>query len=157
MHINKELFASIVKNTPLISIDLIIYNSDEEVLLGYRNNLPARNTWFVPGGRIRKDEKFEEAFNRITLEELGTKISIEKAEFKGVYEHHYPGENFAGLAGFGTHYIVLAFALKMNQSAMNMPNSQHREYRWLKPDEILFADDVHQNVKNYFNGYTLFS
>mgnify|MGYP001039279987 CR=1 FL=1 len=157
MHINQDLFASIVKHTPLISIDLIVYNSNKKVLLGYRNNLPARDTWFVPGGRIRKNERFAEAFNRITFEELGVSFSMDKAEFKGVFEHHYPGENFAGLPDFGTHYVVLAFALKMSGQTMNLPNSQHCEYKWSKPDEILFANDIHQNVKNYFNGYTLFS
>ena len=63
--LSKEDFISIVKNTPLVSIDLVIENKEGEILLGWRNNQPAKGYWFVPGGRIRKDENFRKAFNRI--------------------------------------------------------------------------------------------
>lgn len=57
------LFKTIVDNTPLISIDLIIYNAKSEVLLGKRNNPPAKAHYFVPGGRIYKNEKSQRLFN----------------------------------------------------------------------------------------------
>ncbi|MHA0563545.1 NUDIX domain-containing protein, partial [Escherichia coli] len=72
--LERELFKTIVEHTPLISIDLIIRNDKGEALLGQRLNRPAQNYWFVPGGRIYKDESFEVAFKRITFEELGVKI-----------------------------------------------------------------------------------
>jgi hypothetical protein len=46
----------------LISIDLVIRNAHEEVLLGLRNNAPAQDSFFVPGGMIRMDELPHEAF-----------------------------------------------------------------------------------------------
>ncbi len=70
------LFKTIVANTPLISIDFIIRNSEGKALLGQRQNRPAQNFWFVPGGRIFKDESFENAFKRISLEELGKEFSF---------------------------------------------------------------------------------
>ncbi|EIQ0435151.1 NUDIX domain-containing protein, partial [Escherichia coli] len=90
-----ELFKSIVEHTPLISIDLIIRNEEGKALLGQRLNRPAQNYWFVPGGRILKDESFENAFKRVTLEELGVQISINEAKFLGAYEHFY-SDNFSG-------------------------------------------------------------
>ena len=36
----------------MITIDLCITNN-EKILLGKRNNPPAKNFYFVPGGRIR--------------------------------------------------------------------------------------------------------
>ena len=84
-----ELFKTIVKHTPLISIDLVIRKDKGEALLGQRLNRPAKNYWFVPGGRIFKDESFEDAFKRITFEELGVQTSLGEAIFLGVYEHFY--------------------------------------------------------------------
>jgi len=82
--LDKSLFSSIVSNAPLISIDLVIRNSKDELLLGKRINRPAKGKWFVPGGRILKDETIQEAFSRLTSEELGLTISISEGQFVGV-------------------------------------------------------------------------
>ncbi len=58
-------FMNLIKNAPLVSIDLIVKNKKDEVLLGLRKNAPAKGTWFVPGGRIGKNETLQEAFKRI--------------------------------------------------------------------------------------------
>lgn len=49
-------FAHIVRLAPLVSIDLIIRAAKQNVLVALRTNEPARGVYFVPGGRIRKDE-----------------------------------------------------------------------------------------------------
>ena len=56
MFLRHEDFASVVRFTPLIAIDLIVENTRGEFLLGQRTNRPARGYWFVPGGRVQKDE-----------------------------------------------------------------------------------------------------
>ncbi|MFW3355557.1 hypothetical protein [Aliarcobacter butzleri] len=56
-----ETFKIIVKNTPLISIDFIIRDSENRILLGRRINKPASDFLFTLGGRIYKDEKIESA------------------------------------------------------------------------------------------------
>jgi len=63
--LNEENFSSVIKSTPLISIDLIVRNLKGEVFLGNRVNDPAKDYWFVPGGRIFKDETRAQAFSRI--------------------------------------------------------------------------------------------
>ena len=63
-------FKTVVESTPLISIDLIVRNKKGEVLLGQRINRPAKGDWFVPGGRILKDESFDNAFKRLIKSEL---------------------------------------------------------------------------------------
>jgi colanic acid biosynthesis protein WcaH len=103
-------FLALVKNAPLVSIDLIVENNNGEILVGRRKNSPAKDSWFVPGGRIRKDETLDVALARITREELGTETPRVKADFLGVFEHFY-SDNFAGVSGVGTHYVVLAFRL----------------------------------------------
>ena len=146
-----DIFMQVVKHTPLISIDLLIYNDNNDVLLGWRTNLPAKDFWFVPGGRIFKNESIREAFSRIARCETGINLNTEQAVFHGVYEHIYPNENFADEAGFGTHYIVLAFEVKLSGESISLPREQHTLYKWMSVAELLEQDQVHENVKNYFN------
>jgi colanic acid biosynthesis protein WcaH len=149
VNLSQHEFAEVVKNTPLVAIDLIVKNKQGQILLGFRNNNPAKDYWFVPGGAIRKDERIEDAFRRVSHNELGIEREIHDAEFKGVYEHFYD-TNFAGVPGFGTHYVVLAYVIALNEHPIKPPEDQHSEYQWLSVDELLKAEDVHPLAKEYF-------
>lgn len=155
--LSPEDFRQVVRNTPLIAIDLIIENAEGETLLGWRNNLPAKGYWFVPGGRIRKDEHFREAFSRIVHSETGLSYALDDAVFLGIYEHLYPEENFSGDPGFGTHYIVIAYRIKLKGSIPALPDEQHTDYWWAPLDDLLEDPNVHGNTKNYFNGHPSFA
>jgi colanic acid biosynthesis protein WcaH len=144
-----ERFAEVVKYSPLVSIDLIVRNPAGLVLLGFRTNEPAKDYWFVPGGRICKDERMGEAFARITGEELGVVSDLDQARVKGVYEHLYD-KNFAEQPGFGTHYVVLAHEIELDLKIEDLPPDQHSQYRWFTISELLAATDVHTNAKAYF-------
>jgi colanic acid biosynthesis protein WcaH len=54
--LDKDEFAQVARNTALVSIDLIIRDPDQYVLVGLRTNEPAKGKWFVPGGVVRKYE-----------------------------------------------------------------------------------------------------
>jgi len=150
-------FKVIVKHSPLVAIDLIIENAEGEILMGRRNNSPAKGYWFVPGGRILKDENFDVAFKRIAEDETGLAMDLGSSIFHGVYQHMYPGENFADDPSFNTHYIVIAYRIKLITKIMNLPKKQHSNYRWAPVHEILSDPDIHQNTKNYFIMHRSFS
>lgn len=141
-------FAHVVRHAPLISVDLILRNDRGEVLLGLRNNAPARDFWFVPGGRVRKAERLAAAFRRITRDETGHAMAMDEARFLGVFEHHY-GDNFTGTAEFGTHYVVLAYQLQVGDMTPTA-DAQHRSYRWWGIGDLIEADSVHDHTKAYF-------
>ena len=61
MHKPDKEFLHIIDSTPLVSIDLIVKNRNSQVFLGKRNNRPAQHFWFVPGGRIRRNETLDQA------------------------------------------------------------------------------------------------
>jgi len=145
--LSKTTFTQIIKNTPLISIDLIIENSEGKILLGKRVNKPAQNDWFVPGGRIFKDEKLDEAFSRTTTSEIGVALKRVEVEFLGLYEHFYADNAFND--EFSTHYIVLAHKFQVNEAEIKL-NNQHEAYQWFDIKELLSRDDVNQYTKNYF-------
>jgi len=100
-------FAEVVRKAPLVSIDLVVKNGRNQILLGWRTNRPAKDSWFVPGARILKNERISQAFERIAKEELGLNLAYENAKLLGVFEHFYD-DNFSEDDRFGTHYVVLA-------------------------------------------------
>jgi len=145
----REDFAAIVRLTPLVSIDLIIRETGGRILLGRRVNEPARGVYFVPGGRITKNESRAQAFRRVCRNELGRECSMEEARFLGTFDHIYP-TNALNLPGFGTHYVVLAFELVRPLDYWILPPDQHADFVWFTEAEILRHPEVHENTKAYF-------
>jgi len=141
-------FLAVVARAPLVSVDLIVRDGAGQVLLGLRGNAPARGTWFVPGGCIRKNETLDGAFARIAQTELGIAATRADAGFLGVYEHFYD-DNAGDLPGFGTHYVVLAHQLTVG-GALDPPLEQHSRFRWLAPAALLGDPGVHEYTKAYF-------
>ncbi|MDQ7042780.1 MAG: GDP-mannose mannosyl hydrolase [Sulfurimonas sp.] len=146
MFLSKEIFSLVVQNTPLISIDLLVQNEKQEILLGKRVNEPASNFWFVPGGRIFKDESLDAAFTRTVQEELGLGMQRSEALFDKTYEHFYENNVFSD--AFSTHYIVLAHKIKID--TLPILNTQHSQYRWFDIEELLSNERVHNYTKDYF-------
>jgi colanic acid biosynthesis protein WcaH len=147
MFLPNNTFQTIIESTPLISIDLLIKNSQGQFLLGFRNNKPAQGYWFVPGGRILKDESIENSFIRLLKDELGVSASIKDAQFSGVYQHFY-SDNVFGY-DVTTHYVVLAYKLELDIDLSDLPDVQHSDYQWFNTDELLSSNDVHKHTKWY--------
>lgn len=149
MFLTKEVFSTVIESTPLVSIDLVIKNQKGQALLGQRLNRPAKDFWFVPGGRILKNESLGDAFKRLTLEELGQEFSIKQASLLAPFDHFYDDNVFGD--DFSTHYVAIAYVLTLEYALEKLPlNIQHGNYQWFNIDELMQLDDVHQNTKNYF-------
>lgn len=142
-------FRQAVEMLPLVSIDLLLRDANGRYLTGLRTNPPARGAWFVPGGRIRKNESLRNALRRIANDELGLAIAAEAWTPRGVYEHFY-GTNFAGEAGRSTHYVVLAYEAELSLDTACLPQAQHQSYRWLPAEEIAADPGVHPYTQAYF-------
>jgi len=54
----------------------LIYNDKNEILLVRRNEKGRRKTWALPGGKVEKNETFEDALRRELIEELGVRIEL---------------------------------------------------------------------------------
>jgi colanic acid biosynthesis protein WcaH len=153
MTLGEREFLEVVERTPLVSIDLVVQDRAGRVLLGRRTREPAKNTWFVPGGRIRKNETLDAAFLRITAAELGAPLARSQASLLGVYTHLYE-TNFAEAPGIGTHYVVLAYAFSGAEVPQSLPAEQHSAYCWLSAAEALRHPEVHPHVLPYFQAFS---
>ncbi|EIV1853681.1 GDP-mannose mannosyl hydrolase [Vibrio vulnificus] len=149
MFLSKQRFSQVIESAPLVSIDLVIEDEGGQILLGERLNRPAQGFWFVPGGRILKNEKLEDAFSRLTQEELGQAFELSQAKLLGPYTHLYDDNVFGN--EFTTHYVAIAYKLIVIRSDLNLPmDVQHSRYRWSDKDELLISDNVHIHTKWYF-------
>lgn len=149
MWLPDETFKSVIQHTPLISIDLIVRNEQGQVLLGKRVNAPAKGYWFVPGGRMRKNETLDDAFVRLVREDLGIESGVTRADakFLGVFEHFYDDCVFGD--DISTHYIVLAYTLSLTGIKRIHNVSQHHELKWTEKSVI--EKNAHYYSKLYFN------
>lgn len=147
MEDNKIL--EIIEATPLVSVDLIIRNPFQKVLLGKRINRPAKGYWFVPGGRILKNETINQALKRISEVEVGLNLLTKAPRLLGAYDHIYD-DNFLNINGINTHYVVLAFIITLQKEIEVKPDDQHSDLKWWGIDNLLEEQTVHQNTKVYF-------
>ena len=148
--LNDINFKEVIKNTTLFAFDFIIKNENNEILLGMRNNKPAEGYWFVPGGRVLKNEDLNDAMKRILFNELGLIIdNFEYLNNIGLYNHIYD-ENFFNDNSFNTHYIVYVVEMKLKTNLTISLDSQHHTYIFATEQSLLDNEKVHQYVKNYF-------
>ena len=154
MFLDRLTFASVIDSTPLVSIDLVITNEQGQVLLGERLNRPAQGYWFVPGGRILKNESLKNAFKRLTRNELGYELEAEKAELIGPYDHFYDDSVFG--VHIKTHYVAIAYLVRVfTEELSNLPiNEQHGCYKWFGKDTLSNNEQVHIHTKWYFDVIT---
>ncbi|MDM5262640.1 GDP-mannose mannosyl hydrolase [Sulfurovum sp. XTW-4] len=143
-YLKGDLFKTIIENTPLVSVDIIVKHNGK-VLLGKRVNKPAQGYWFTLGGRVLKNEPIKSAIHRICNMEIGM-ILPENPRFIGVFEHLYNDGIFDDVS---THYVNLAYEIEVS-GLEDLPEDQHNEYRWFGLEELIQSDEVHKYVKDYF-------
>lgn len=149
MFLDKQTFTTVIDSTPLVSIDLVVLDSEGNALLGKRLNRPAQGYWFVPGGRITKKESLADAFKRLTLDELGEAFSITDAELLGPFDHFYDDYVFGDEVS--THYVAIAYVLRLTQPLSKLPmDIQHGDYSWFSKTELLRSYSIHKHSKWYF-------
>jgi colanic acid biosynthesis protein WcaH len=153
--LDKKQFLEVIDRTPLVSIDLVIRDNENKILLGRRVNEPAKGKWFVPGGRIEKGEDINDAFKRISKAEIGIEYSRREARLIGAFTHLYDTNVFLE-DNISTHYVALAYELQLPERIEVSKREQHSEYNWFAiedadPDVSYKADpDVHEYVLAYF-------
>jgi colanic acid biosynthesis protein WcaH len=147
--LDQPQFLGLIKNGPLVAIDLLIRKGDK-YLIGLRTNEPAKGFWFVPGGRILKDETGSDAVKRISEREIGLTLELEKTKFVGVFEQLYLTNAF-NVPNLTTHIVTLVYEIALPENAAVEHDEQHSEFFWMTREEILSDERVHKNTKSYFD------
>lgn len=143
--LSQQDFEQLVKNAPLFAIDLVVLNQHNQILIGKRVNEPAKGAWFVPGGRVFKNEPLAEAFERITKAEVGLSLRYDQASFIGLFDHFYDNSVFGD--DINTHYINATHLVRIKNEKLVLPKLQHKAYRLIGLDDVEQDNTVHQYSK----------
>jgi ADP-ribose pyrophosphatase YjhB (NUDIX family) len=103
------------------------------------NNEPAKDTWFVPGGRVNFGETLEQAVTGKLQEETG--LTPTKIEKKGAMTHLFPK----------AHNITIFFRVEVKNNTVKL-NHEHRSKRWITK----ITEDVHPYVKQMIEEAKIF-
>ena len=140
-------FKAVVENNPLVSIDLCLV-CDGQLLLGKRTNEPLKGEWFTPGGRIHKNETWQDALLRIAEAELGLSgIAVEGFALMGVWDHFY--NNSAVDQGISTHYVNLPHYAEFKSRPQITLDDQHAEIEWFDLSVVAKDEKFHLYIRNY--------
>ena len=104
----------------------IIHDSDGRIFATQRGYGDMKDGWEFPGGKVESGERPEDALKREILEELDTKIVVEK--FLTTVEYDYP-----------------KFHLKMHCYLCSIESGQltlkeHEAARWLRKEQLDSVD-----------------
>lgn len=121
-------FTRAVEALPLVSVDWVVLNPAGQMLLGLRRRSPARDWWFTPGGRVRKNEALPDALARVGRDELGLPEDlVAGARLLGAWDHFYPDSGYSDVVS--THYVNLPYLVRLGHS----PEPRHAAHRPAPP------------------------
>ena len=145
--LDAEAFKGVINNTPLVSIDLCLVCEDQ-LLLGKRNNNPLKGEWFTPGGRIHKNESWQNALLRIAKAELGLyDITVENFFLMGVWDHFY--NNSALDQDISTHYVNLPHYIVLESRPLITVDNQHDDVQWFDLAVVTDGKKFNPYMRNY--------
>ena len=150
--LDERIWKTCVNSMPIFGIDMIIFSKKSGVLMGRRVNNPAKDKLFVPGGRVYKNERMIDAYNRILLSETGLTFPFVKTTSLGLHEHFYDVTSWSNTE-CSTHYIVEGRLIEIEREHLKPKidlTSQHSNCKWI-PIESINLKDIHSYSKIYLN------
>jgi 8-oxo-dGTP diphosphatase len=85
----KDEFERIFSKVPRLTVEVLIANDDQGVLLALRDVDPCRGMWNLAGGTVRFGEALVDAVRRVARDELGVSVSVSQLIGYIEYPSHY--------------------------------------------------------------------
>jgi len=123
-----NLYKQILENMPVLCVDIIISYLGK-VLLIRRGEAPAQRKWWVPGGRLYKNERILDAAKRKALKETNLNIQIKK--MVGIYEYFSKEGKYPDMKT-GTHTPVIVFLAEIDDQNPRVElDRTSLDYMWI--------------------------
>jgi colanic acid biosynthesis protein WcaH len=133
----QELFLFISRLTPLVNVDLLIRNTQDQKLLTWRDDPIFGRGWHVPGGCVRLGESFAERIAAVAVGELGAVVTFEPTPL-GIFE------TIDKTRSSRTHHISLLFDCTLvgdpdpqRKCGMESPRAGAWAWHSVCPDDLL--------------------
>jgi len=139
----------VIRLTPIASIDILCIHKNN-VLLGKRQNNPAKDTLFNPGSKIFKLETIPQAIRRVVKNEIGLSITdMKRFRFLTATDHIYHN-NFLD-DSFKTHYISLSYVIHLTDDEITLIqyDDQHDSLQWFDIKSTIQHPLLHPYCKQF--------
>ncbi len=115
-----HLFRYLSSISPLINIDLVVYDVNNGIYLSWRDDEYYGPGWHVPGGIIRYKEAVTSRIKVVAKQEIGIE-SLKNIELISINEIMNPDREIRG------HFISLLFLANPNKTIPNVVEKQCTE------------------------------
>lgn len=146
--IGEDLFLFSSTLVPVVNVDLLIFDKNNQILLSWRDDKWCGTGWHLPGSCIRFNESIHNAIKRCALSELGLEV-VHTAEPLMVYDVHFPDYR-EGLKDQRErkHFIALAYGCSVENELLSDDKERRKEghIRWFQdlPADFLQIHDCYR-------------
>lgn len=133
---------NIEKRKPIIAVGVLIFNSENKILMGERFSEFGKGMMALPGGKVGKNEVFIDTAIREVLEETG--LSDPQIDFGNIISMVY--ENVYGLDG-----LTVGFIAKTKNEPKDVAEEEIGNWGWFdinKLPENIFLPSA-RIIENY--------
>lgn len=123
--------AGSVARGPVVTVGAAVFNEQDEVLLVRTAKWSGR--WGIPGGKVRRQERCEEALRRELREETGLEVS--GIRFVGVQDCIEPEEFYRP-----AHFVLLCYSCRVAGRPQVRLNGESQAWKWLPLPAALEED-----------------
>ncbi len=131
MRLPFEEYRKVLSTMPIVCVDCLVVNAKGEYLLVKRNNEPLKDEYWVPGGRLLKNERLLDAVQRKMREEIGIEVEIVKC--CGFFEEFF--ERSAEDAENGVHSISFLYLVKPRSDTIRL-DDQSSGWGWFSDPPV---------------------
>jgi ADP-ribose pyrophosphatase YjhB (NUDIX family) len=141
----EEVFLFISRMTPLVNVDLLIKNEQNQTLLTWRDDGYWHPGWHVPGGIIRYKETIATRVKAVAKNEFGAEVEFEPAPL-AMNELFHPTRRNRG------HFISLLYQCRLiTQPDENLRcrNNTPKPHEWMWhsfcPTNMISVHDIYRH------------
>ncbi|MBD3300133.1 MAG: NUDIX domain-containing protein [Candidatus Moranbacteria bacterium] len=116
--------------SPKPTVNVLIVNDNQEILMTKRGIDPGKDNWDLPGGFVDIGETLEEAVKREINEEL--RGEVKKIEYFGSFLNRYE------YCGVNYHIVDVSFLVKLKTLRGLKPKDDVAGFKFFKLDKIPF-------------------
>lgn len=147
--LSKDLYTKILEHVPICAVDFVLVHQGK-VLLALRKDEPAKGQWWIPGGRVLKNETLVDAVKRKAKQEAGVEVDVIRKI--GCYEVMFAEAPFPEVKT-GVHYLAVCFVVVPQDKniIITLDKTQER-HRWIRNLE----SELHPYVQQVLNDAKVF-
>ncbi len=125
MFVSEFQYCSILDVMPISCVDVIIQHESKILLIHRKKSEDMGDLWWIPGGRIHKNETFENAVKRKAVTETGLQVHVLKKcnSYEGFYE--------SKKCDSGTHFITTVYITKPVKLTEIKIDHTADDYKWI--------------------------